>query len=638
MNVNPTDNKSMTRPRRKKTVLFHDKQLHQIFEKRVLESPDRIAVREGDQKITYSELNDRADTLAGRLRSLGVRGDVLVGLCVDRGIEMIVGLLSILKAGGAYLPIDPGYPKKRIDFLVADSGAAIVVTVSRVLGCLSGSSATLVRVDEEFSPPSDNGHNSPDKVAENGGNLAYVMYTSGSSGTPKGVLIEHRNVVRLFEQTDPWFHFSRQDIWLMFHSISFDFSVWEIWGALLYGGTLVIVPSAVTRSPEQLQDLIVREKVTVLCQTPSAFQQFVAADFHNANGPGYPLRLIIFGGEALDLRTLRPWAERHGLREPVLVNMYGITETTVHVTFKQIGEQDLERTALNLIGTPIADLRVHLLGETAQPVPDGTAGEIYVSGPGVARGYLNRAELTAERFVVASDGTRMYRSGDRAMRLPDGELAYLGRTDDQFKVRGFRIEPREIELCLAEHPAVSSVSVLARDYGEGDTRLLAFAVAGPGVELTPTMIQRISADLADRAASELPPHMRPSACFVLREFPITPHGKIDRDELLRLATVEEGRNGASAEPMTPTEQAVARIWEDIMQRRNIGRDDDFFDLGGASLALMRILVRVNDHFGVRLNGSEMGELASIACLSACVEDAQKNHELQTQELQIVEGK
>ena len=614
--------------------MSNGKQLHQIFEQKASESPERVAVRAGRQQITYGELNERANTIAARLRELGVRRDVLVGLCVDRSIEMIVGLLGILKAGGAYLPIDPGYPKKRIDFLLADSGTAIVVTVSRVRDCLSGSSAKLVILDDGFRPSAGNGHGSLSQGEGTGENLAYVIYTSGSSGTPKGVLIEHSNVVRLFEQTSHWFHFSQRDTWMMFHSISFDFSVWEIWGALLYGGVLVIVPSAVTRSPKQLQELIRREKVTVLCQTPSAFQQFMATDLRNPVASSYPLRLIVFGGEALDLRTLRPWAERYGLQEPTLVNMYGITETTVHVTFKKIGKQDLTQPELSLIGAPIPDLQIHLLSETGQPASDGVSGEIYVSGPGVARGYLNRPELTAQRFVVQPDGIRMYRSGDRATRLPNGDLVYEGRIDDQLKVRGFRVEPREIELCLAEHPAVSSVTVLTRDFGEGDVRLLAFAVAGPGVDLTPAMIQQIAADLAGRAASDLPPHMRPYACFVLRELPTTAHGKLDREELARMVTLPEHPGRAPESHRTTTEQAVARIWEEIMQREKIAFEADFFDLGGTSLALMRILVRVNEYFGVNLNGSEMGEQASISRLSACVEDAQK----QTFELQIVENK
>jgi amino acid adenylation domain-containing protein len=605
-------------------------QLHQIVEKRACEAPARIAVRVADDQITYGELNARANILAVRLRKMGVKRDVLVGLCVDRSIDLIIGLLGILKAGGAYLPIDPGYPTKRIDFLLTDSGATIVVTAYRVCDCLIGASVPLVNVDEVLPAASDEGN--IDLIDENmGDNLAYVIYTSGSSGMPKGVLVEHRNVVRLFEETIPWFHFSDADIWVMFHSISFDFSVWEIWGALLYGGMLVIVPASAIRSPEQLQDLIRREKVTVLCQTPSAFKQFVDAEFRNPVVSSYRLRLIIFGGEALDLRTLEPWVQRYGLQEPMLVNMYGITETTVHVTYKQIEERDLARSESSLIGKPIPDLQVYLLDEAGEIATDGNPGEIHVSGPGVARGYLNRPALTAEHFVMQADGTRRYRSGDRAVRLPDGDLVYLGRMDNQIKVRGFRIEPREIELCLAEHIAISGVTVLA-DHNEGDVRLLAFAVVRPGVELTPITIRQISVDLADAATAGLPQHMRPFAYFVLRELPITVHGKIDREELRHIAKQPEYLARTSETAMTTIEHDVAGIWEEIMQRSGIGLHDDLFDIGGTSLALIRILARVNDQFRVRLNGSEMGEEASISRLSACIESAkQKSHELQTVE-------
>jgi len=593
--------------------------LHQIFEARARAAPWRIAVRAEGREITYGELNDRASALSVRLVEVGVRRNVLVGLCLDRGLDLIVGVLGILKAGGAYVPIDPAYPAKRIDFLLRDSGATIVVAGTPVPECLTGVSAMVldVRDDRDARARGARPH------AADAGDLAYVIYTSGSTGAPKGVLIDHPNVVRLFEQTDQWFHFSHTDVWMMCHSISFDFSVWEIWGALLYGGTLVIVPSAVARSPELLRALIREERATVLCQTPSAFCRFVAAELTQPHVSRYPLRLIIFGGEGLDLRTLQPWVDRHGLTEPALINMYGITETTVHVTYKPITAHDLARPALSVIGTPIPDLQVHLLDAAGVPAPDGSPGEIYVSGPGLARGYLNRPDLTAQRFVTQADGTRMYRSGDWAVRLPDGGLVYQGRIDDQIKVRGFRIEPREIELCLASHPAVSDVRVLAHDYGEGDVRLLACAVARPGVDLTPEGARAIAGDLSRRAAAELPEHMRPSACLVLRELPITAHGKIDREEILRLALQPAVRVIAPAAPLTETETAVTGIWEEIMQGDRAGLHDGFFAIGGTSLALMRILARVNEHFGVSLDGTEIGDDVTIARLSVCLESAQR---------------
>ena len=608
------------------------RQLHHLFEDRAREFPEKLAVCVGRQQITYGELNARADSLAVRLRDLEVKRDVLVGLCVDRSIHMIVGLLGILKAGGAYVPIDPSYPKKRIDFLLADSGASVVVAVSGTLDCLQGCNATLVRVDEGLQAAAPDGGNCRHDLTRKNDNAAYVIYTSGSTGLPKGVVVEHHNVVRLFEQTSHWFRFDARDIWMMFHSISFDFSIWEIWGALLHGGKLVIAPLSVIRSPEQLRRLIRAEEVTILCQTPSAFQQLIAAEFRNPDAVPYPLRLIIFGGEALDLKALRPWAERYGLQRPALINMYGITETTVHVTYKPITANDLARPELNPIGTPIPDLHVHLLDDAGRPVSDGLPGEIHVSGGGVARGYLNRLELTSQRFPVCADGTRMYRSGDRAVRLPNGELAYLGRADDQIKVRGFRIEPREIELCLGKHSEVSSVSLLAHDCGEGDVRLVAFAVARPHLELTPANVREIRASLAARAAAELPAHMRPSAYYVLREFPLTPHGKIDREQLSRLAAQVESDPGERIEVMNPTERTVIRIWEEIMQRQDIGLHDDFFHVGGTSLALMRILLRVNEHFGIQLDGSELGEPSSISRLASCVDEAQRK----TRESTLVE--
>lgn len=606
------------------------KTLHGIFEARAAEAPDRLAVDAPDAQLTYGELDARANRLALKLRGLGVGPDVLVGLCADRGAEMIVGLLAILKANGAYVPIDPTYPRKRVEFLLADSAAGVVVTTPSAAQALGDCQARIVYVGggEPASPAADDTRRpAADEAGPN--NLAYIIYTSGSTGAPKGVPVEHHNVTRLFEQTHPWFGFDERDVWTLFHSMSFDFSVWEIWGALLYGGRLVVVPYEVSRSPSQFLSLLADRKVTVLNQTPSAFRQLIAADVARGGPSDLALRHVIFGGEALDVKMLGTWVERYGDERPALANMYGITETTVHVTYKRLRRDDLTRPDESPIGVPIPDLQLYLLDSEGRPVPDGSPGELYVGGEGLARGYLNRPELTAERFVlkpeVAPGGARLYATGDRAARLPDGGYAYLGRADDQLKVRGFRIEPREIEVCLGAHPAVSSALVSQHDYGDGDVRLVAHVIPGPGLAPDEQAAQALSAELADRAAAELPAHMRPSAYFVLEELPLTPHGKVDREALRQ--TLEQrrtpeqtsGPNGGARAGLTPTEQTVLAIWEDVLQREGVGTKDDFFDLGGTSLALIRIFGQVNRRFDVSLDPGVLVDEATVACHARSVE-------------------
>jgi amino acid adenylation domain-containing protein len=601
--------------------------LHKMFEMRAKESPDKVAVRTINDAITYRELDMLSNSVACGLQQMGVVPNTIVGLCVDRSIELIVGMLAILKAGGAYVPIDPSYPQKRIHFLLEDSAVDIVVAVSRTADALSGGRAKAVLIDD-----SESFAGTPDfrAVANQGSDLAYVIYTSGSTGAPKGVLIEHLNVIRLFTQTEDWFHFRGDDVWTMFHSASFDFSVWEIWGALLYGGELIIVPYEITRSPGQFRTLVEKMKVTVLNQTPSAFQQLVNADIQEKRAAEWKLRCVIFGGEALDVKILAPWIGRYGDKHPQLINMYGITETTVHVSYRRIVEEDLEKQHVSPLGVPIPDLQVHLLDERGEPVPDGVAGEMYVCGGGLARGYLRRPELTAERFRtntgIKPEGTRVYASGDRAVRLPSGDLAYLGRSDSQLKVRGFRIEPREIELCLNAHRAVLNVAVSTDDYGDGDVRLSAYVVPRPDLNRTKETEKELMAELGQQATQELPIHMRPSSYYFVSEFPLTANGKIDRAALKQLVEVRQEAK-SNYEALNRTEQEVARIWEEVLQHDNIGVRDDFFDLGGTSLALIRILGLVNRRFGTTLDGSVLAEGATISCLASSV-DAQLQQKLQ----------
>ncbi|HRC88029.1 MAG TPA: amino acid adenylation domain-containing protein, partial [Thermoanaerobaculia bacterium] len=364
-----------------------------------------------------------------------------------------------------YVPIDPEYPQERRAFLLADSGARLLLAAPSAAPADAGIPTLAVGFDRLSSRPAV-----ASSSAEPGGPLspeatAYVIYTSGSTGKPKGVMVSHANVVRLFEATEPWFRFGPGEVWSLFHSYAFDFSVWEIWGALLYGGRLVVVPHAVSRDPERFLDLLEQERVSFLNQTPSAFYQLLWAASARPEGAALALAWVVFGGEALDLASLAPWFRRP-LSAARLVNMYGITETTVHVTYRPVSAEDLGDRARSPLGVPIPDLELHLLDGLGQPVPQGIAGELWVAGAGVARGYLGRPGLTAARFspdpFSGRPGARCYRSGDLARRLVNGELEYLGRADQQLKVRGFRIEPGEIEAVLEALSGVRQAIVLAR--------------------------------------------------------------------------------------------------------------------------------------------------------------------------------
>jgi amino acid adenylation domain-containing protein len=454
------------------------------FEEVARERGGAVALVCEDRQVSYAELNGRANAEARWLREQGVGPEVRVGLCRERSIDLIVGMLAIVKAGGVYVPMDPHYPAERLDYLAQDSGVALV---------LKGEAPVLSA--ENLG------------IAAHPSQAAYVIYTSGSTGHPKGCVVTHANVSRLLDGTRERFGFVSQDVWTMFHSPSFDFSVWEIWGALLTGARLVIVPYLVSRSPEAFWDLLQREEVTVLNQTPSAFRQLMALE-----GTRLPkLRLVIFGGEALDTASLEPWFARYGTGAE-LVNMYGITETTVHVT-----EKSIVPGMVNGIGGPLPDLTLYVLDEAMQQVPIGVRGEIYVGGAGVARGYLGRPALTAERFVpdpFHAAGGRLYRSGDRARWRAEGELEYLGRGDQQIKIRGFRIEPGEIEAALRKCAGVREAVA-----GELSGRLVAWVVAEQPQALR-TQLQ-----------ATLPEHMVPAAIVALPEIPLTAHGKVDRRAL-----------------------------------------------------------------------------------------------------------
>ncbi len=454
--------------------------LHELFAAVAAREPGRPAVTFEGETITYGQLQARAGRVARRLRALGAGPGVLVGIALERSFDLVAAVLGVLAAGAAYLPLDPSNPDERLAYMLEDSGAPLLLAQGDAARRLAGIAARVRLVDLDGSDETADPW-LPQAVPDD---LAYIIYTSGSTGRPKGVAVTHANVVRLFACTAEGFGFGPDDVWTLFHSYAFDFSVWEIFGALLHGGRLVVVPYAVSRSPEAFHGLLHRERVTVLSQTPSAFLELARVDTERGGVTLPDLRWVLFGGEALNLQSLRRWFADHGDHRPRLVNLFGITETTVHVTWRPLGLVDLEGPAGSVVGGPIPDLEMFLLDRTLEPAPIGVPGEVFVGGPGLARGYLSRPETTAERFVphawppVDKPGARLYRSGDLARRLPSGDVEYLGRIDRQVKVRGFRIELGEIEAALARHPGVAHGVVLLDGKEAEDRRLVAYVVPG----------------------------------------------------------------------------------------------------------------------------------------------------------------
>ncbi len=566
--------------------------VHELFEKQVERSPDAVAVVLENEKLTYRELNQRANQLAHALRRMGVGPETLVGVYMERSLEMVIGILGIVKAGGAYLPLDPVYPPERLAFMLEDARPKAVVTQQRLRDSLPKNGVAILSLDADRERLCRESAANPAGGARLD-DLAYVIYTSGSTGKPKGTLVTHRNVARLFQATQAWFHFGVQDVWTLFHSHAFDFSVWELWGALAHGGRLVVVPYLVSRSPDAFYELLSSQRVTVLNQTPSAFRQLIQAEEAGRQPLPLALRYVIFGGEALEMQSLKPWFDRHGDQCPRLVNMYGITETTVHVTYRPLSSADLNSGSV--IGIPIPDLQVYILDRNRQFAPVGVPGELYVGGAGVARGYLNRPELSAEKFIenpfTTKQGDRLYRSGDLARYLPNRDLEYLGRIDNQVKYRGFRIELGEIESVLAGLPGVREAVVLAREDVPGDKRLAAYLTAKEEGAL------KIS-ELRGLLQAKLPDYMVPSAFLTLDRLPLTPNGKVDRKALPRPELQSEP--AGFVPPASTTEKALANIWTELLGIKQVGLHDNFFELGGHSLLATRAVSRARAEFQVDL--------------------------------------
>ncbi|TDV49744.1 non-ribosomal peptide synthetase [Actinophytocola oryzae] len=579
--------------------------LPEVFQAQVARTPDAAAVSHDGTSLTYAGLNARANRLAHHLRGLGVGPETLVGVCLDRGIDVVVALLGVLKAGAGYLPLDPGQPADRLAYIVDDAGVDVVICHDERFNTV-----TTVAPDQESGSDTDP---APLSTADN---VAYVIYTSGSTGRPKGVPVTHANVLRLLRSCEADFGFGPTDVWTLFHSYAFDFSVWELWGALLYGGRAVVVPFTVSRSPSEFLDLLIAERVTILNQTPSAFRGLVEAVTEADPAPdALALRRIVFGGEALDVAELAPWFERFGDTGPRLVNMYGITETTVHVTHHAIDPAEHRRSP---IGRPLADLRVYVLDHDLNPVPVGVRGQLYVSGPGVARGYLGRPGLTADRFgpdpFATTPGARMYRTGDLARLTGDGALEFLGRVDDQVKIRGHRIEPGEVEAAIATHPAIDKAVVIAHQRaGEREHRLVAYVVPAVGHTF------RVD-ELRDHLGRTLPSYMVPAQFVPVDTVVVTANGKVDRRALPDPDEHRGAPSGDHVAPRTPVEQLIAEAWTEELAEPAVGVHDNFFGLGGDSIRAIRVIGALRRR-GIELTVTDLLVHQTIAGLARYLETA-----------------
>ncbi|WP_367616926.1 amino acid adenylation domain-containing protein [Pseudomonas muyukensis] len=592
-----------------------------LFEAQVARDGDAIAVSLDDQQLSYRELNLRANRLAHQLRALGVGLDCRVGLVSERHPDLLVGLLAILKAGAAYVPLDPHYPQDRLAYMIEDSGIALLLGQAHLLPGLALPAGVRSLAIDALAGGAE--HNP--EVALQADNLAYVIYTSGSTGRPKGTLLAHGNVLRLFAATADEFAFDHRDSWTLFHSFAFDFSVWEIFGALLHGGRLVIVPQQTCRDPEAFLALLARERVTVLNQTPSAFKALMQVACAPARTrPELALRHVVFGGEALEVRSLAPWFERFGDRSPRLVNMYGITETTVHVTYRPLSREDLQVPG-SPIGLPIRDLSWYVLDGQLNPVPRGCVGELYVGQAGLARGYLNRGGLSASRFVpdpFGAPGQRLYRTGDLARFCADGSVEYTGRIDHQVKIRGFRIELGEIQERLDALETVRESLVLVLDSASGP-QLGAYLIAAADAPVAPGAERERLEQLRRTLQQSLPDYMVPGRMMFVAQWPLTANGKLDRKALPAFDAEQAQRPWLA--PASPLEQQLAAIWQEVLQVQRVGLDDDFFGLGGHSLLATQVVVRVREQLGLEVPLRELFQASVLGAFAEVVQALQDDH-------------
>lgn len=591
-----------------------------LIEATAAEFPQHIAVRYDEDKITYGELETRSRQLATYLVNQGVSKDTLVGLCLERSVDMIVSMVAVLRAGGAYVPVDPAYPAERISYMLSDGivqgnegKAKLLITQEAVASTISDivpQEVSTISLAGDWTANTDiikatgelPGNVSPQ-------DLAYIIYTSGSTGKPKGVMVEHRNVVSLLKNKSTHFDFTEHDVWTMFHSYCFDFSVWEMYGALLFGAELVVVPKEIAKDPKLFAKLVFERGVTCLSQTPQAF--YLLQEAYVPVFTRTKVRYITFGGEALSPAKLRAWYT--AFKQTRLINMYGITETTVHVTFKEIEAPEIN-SGISNIGVALPTLSCYVLDAAQNLAPIGVPGELYVGGAGLTRGYLNRPELTAERFIPnlfdRAGEPKLYRTGDLARRLPDGNMEYLGRIDNQVKIRGFRIELGEIEAAIQEFTGVSENVVLAKDTA-GSKQLIAYCVPAEADKA-------IDVDgLRAHLAKSLPDYMIPAFILSIEEIPVTSNGKTDRKKLLA-KEIEFKSSEEYVAPATEVERLSVDIWRDVLNVPQVGIKDNFFTLGGDSIKGIKLIYKLNETLNCELIVADLYANQTIEKLSKVI--------------------
>jgi amino acid adenylation domain-containing protein len=579
-----------------------DRCLHELIEAQVKLTPEAVAVAFEGKQLTYSELNAKANQLARHLRKMGVVPDSLVGVCVERSLEMVVGLLGILKAGGAYVPMDPEYPKDRLAFMLEDSSVKVLLTQGKLADSLPKCNARLTRLDTDW--PLIEGESDADVERRvSAEHLAYMIYTSGSTGKPKGAMNTHRGIVNRLLWMQDAYQLTAADRVMQKTPFSFDVSVWEFFWPLLAGAKLVVARPGGHRDGAYLAQLIEREKITTVHFVPSMLQAFLEQEGLRESCSS--LKRVICSGEALPMEYQRRFFSVIGAE---LHNLYGPTEASVDVTYWACQRES--RMSTVPIGRPIANTRIYILDRRLQPVPAGVAGELHIGGVGLARGYHNRPELTAEKFISdpfsGEPGARLYKTGDLARHLPDGNIEYLGRLDHQVKIHGFRIELGEIETVLNQHPKVQSSVVVAREDKPGEKRLVGYFVARNG-EADP-------AEIREWLGAKLPEYMVPTL-IPLQALPLSPNGKVDRKALPAPEVKSLIPSSAYAAPQTVTEHLLASVWAKELGLEKVSVSDNFFDIGGHSLVLIRIQAKLNQSLGRHVSIVEMFQFPTIHALA-----------------------